>query len=114
MAAQGEREPGDIDMGEGLLDPMAQDNPEQDIVEEEQFFPPQMDPKPEMDAAAAESAKYDTSPPLPHQNPPPIPAETVHPSIPDMAQICAMLAVMSANMNETREQIKKQHKQNGS
>ena len=54
MAAQDEREPGDIAMGEGLLDPMAQDEEvEQEmlVVEEEQFIPPQMDPEPEMGAA---------------------------------------------------------------
>ena len=76
MAAQGEREPGDIDMGEGLLDPVAQDIIEQEIVgvEEEQFIPPQTDPEPEMGAAAVEAAVYDTSPSL-LQNPSPIPAE---------------------------------------
>ena len=78
-------------------DPMAQDEiPEQDIVvEEQEQLPPHMDPEPEMGAAAA----YDTSPPLLHQNPSPIPAETARPGTPDMAQICAMLAAMSANMN---------------
>ena len=47
MAAQDEREPGDIDMGEGLLDPMAQDIsiPEQDIVVEELELPPTNGPK---------------------------------------------------------------------
>ena len=68
---------------------MAQDIPipEQDIVMEELELPPQMDPKPEMGAAAA----YDASPPLLHQNPSPIPAETAHQSAPDMAQLIAML-----------------------
>ena len=56
--------------------------------------PPQMDPEPEMGVAAA--VAYDTSPPLPHQNPPPIPAEMVHPSVPDMAQVCVMLAGVTA------------------
>ena len=52
--------------------PMAQDIPipEQDIVIGEQEPPPQMDPKPEMGAAAAEAAAYDTSPPPLRQNPP--------------------------------------------
>ena len=116
MAAQGERELGDIVMGEGLLDPMAQDEEvEQEMlgVGEEQFFPPQMDPEPGMGAAAAaEAAVYDTSPPLPHQNPPPIPAETVRPGTPDMAQIYAMLAAMSANMEANTREIKKQRKRN--
>ena len=79
MAAQDERESGDIDMGEGLLDPMAQDEEvEQEMlgVEEEQFIPPQMDLEPEMGAAAAEAAVCDT--PLPHlrQIPSPTPSET--------------------------------------
>ena len=42
---------------------MAQDIPEQDIVMGELELPPQMDPKPEM-GAAAEAAVYDTSPSL--------------------------------------------------
>ena len=63
MAAQDEREPGDIVMGEGLLDPMAQDIPKQEQIS------PQMDPKPKM------AAVYGTSPSL-LRNPPPIPAET--------------------------------------
>ena len=49
MVAQGEREPGDIDMGEGLLDPMAQDEEvEQEMLvveEEEQFFSPTNGPR---------------------------------------------------------------------
>ena len=48
MAAQSEREPGVVDMGEGLLDPMAQDEEvEQEmlVVEEEQFFPPTNGPR---------------------------------------------------------------------
>ena len=48
-------------------DPMAQDEiPEQDIVVEELELTPQMDPEPEMGAAAA----FDTSLPPLHQNPP--------------------------------------------
>ena len=47
------------------LDPMAQDIPEQDIVMGELELPPQMDPKPEMGAVAAEAAVYDTPPPSP-------------------------------------------------
>ena len=46
-----------------VLGPMAQDIPEQDIVMGELELPPQMDPEPEMGAAAAEAAVYDTSPP---------------------------------------------------
>ena len=62
-----------------------------------------MDLEPEMGAAAAEAAVYDTSPPLPHQDPPPIPAGTVHPSIPGMAQVCAMLAGVTAAMQKMQE-----------
>ena len=72
MTAQGERVLADIVMGEGLLDPIAQDEEvEQEmlVVEEEQFIPPQMDPEPEMGAAAAEAAVYDTSPPSPKPSP---------------------------------------------
>ena len=57
MAAQDEREPGVV-MCNSVLDPMAQDISEQDIVMGEQELPPQMDPKPKM------AAVYDTSLPL--------------------------------------------------
>ena len=83
-----------------VLGPMAQDIPEQDIVMEEQELPPQMDPKPEMGAAAAEAAVYDTSPSPPHKNPPPIPAETVRLSAADTAQLFAIINEMK---NEIRE-----------
>ena len=66
MAAQGERELGDIVMGEGLLDPMAQEEEvEQEMlaVEGEQFIPPQMDLEPEMGAAAAAVCEAPPSPP---------------------------------------------------
>ena len=103
-----------------MLDPMAQEEEiEQEmlVVEGEQFFPPQMDPEPEMGAAAAGAAVHDTSPLLPHQNPPPIPAETVRPGIPDMAQLFAMLVGIrgdiqgiktdaEANTNGMREEMK--------
>ena len=108
MAAQDEREPGDIDMGEGLLDHMAQDEEVEQVMlvaEGEQFIPPQMDLEPEMGAAAAGAAVYDTSPPLPHQNPHPIPAETVHLSAPDIAQLFAMLAGMNEKMNTNAQQL---------
>ena len=97
-------------MGEGLLDPMAQDEEiEREMlgVEEERFIPPQMDPEPGMGAAAAEAAVYDTSPSLPHQNPSPIPAETAQPGTFDMAQLVAILAGMNEkmenNINEKME-----------
>ena len=64
MAAQDEREPGVV-MCNNVLDPMAQKIPKQEQIS------PQMDPKPEMGAAAAEAAVYDTSPSL-LRNPPPI------------------------------------------
>jgi len=79
-------------MCNSLLGPMAQDIPEQDIVMGELELPPQMDPEPKM------AAVYDTSPPLPHQDPPPIPAETARPGAPVMAQLFAILAGMEANL----------------
>ena len=76
---------------------MVQDIPEQDIVMGELELPPQMDPKPEMGAAAAEAAVYDTFPSL-LQNPP-ILAESAQLSAPNIAQLIAMLAAMNANTN---------------
>ena len=114
MASQGEREPVVLGMDEGLLESMVQDgDPEQDIGVQGQE-PPQMDPEPEMGAATA--VVYDTPPPLLHQNPPPIPAETVHPSVPDMAQICAMLAGVTAAMQQMQKGMdtnKRNGKENG-
>ena len=91
MAAQDEREPGVVVMC-SCLDPMVQDTP----VQDESL--PQTNSEPEMGAAAAEAAVYGPSPSL-LRNPPPIPAETARPGTPDMAQICAMLAAMGANIN---------------
>ena len=54
-----------------VLDPMAQDIPEQDIVMGELELPPQMDPEPEMGAAAA--AVCDAPPSPPPSNPLPDP-----------------------------------------
>ena len=86
-----------------MLDPMAQgEEVEQEIlvVEGEQFFPPQMDPEPEMGAAAAEAAVYDTSPSL-LRNPPPIPAETAQPSAPDVSQrVTILLAEIRKNARD--------------
>ena len=65
MAAQGERELGDIVMCSSVLGPMVQDIPGQDIVMGELELPPQMDPKPEM------AAVYDTSSPPPKPSPNP-------------------------------------------
>ena len=51
MAAQGERVSGVVGIDEVMLDPMAQDEiPEQEmlVVEEQEQFPPQMDPEPEI------------------------------------------------------------------
>ena len=67
MAAQSERVPGVVVMSRVVGRPMVQDTPMQDIptpMEEEQYFPPQMDTEPEIGAAAAEAAVYDTSPSL--------------------------------------------------
>ena len=103
MAAQGERELGDIVMGEGLLGPMVQDIIEQEIlgVEEEQFIPPQMDLEPEMGAAAAMAAVYDT--PLPHlrQIPSPTPSEATSdnggPSLLGPSDVAQLMLMMQAN-----------------
>ena len=54
MAAQGERVSEAVVMCSVVGRPMVQDIPEQDIVMGELELPPQMDPKPEMGAAAAE------------------------------------------------------------
>ena len=65
-------------MDVGLLESMAQDEiPEQEMLNEQEQFPPQTDPEPEMGAVAAEAAEYDTPPP-PHlrQIPSPAPSET--------------------------------------
>ena len=101
MAAQGEWVPGVVgivEMCRDNLEPMVQDgDPEQDIVVQVEL-PPQMDPKPEMGAAAAEAAVYDTSPSL-LRNPPPIPAETDHSNAPGMAQLFAMLAEINNEMD---------------
>ena len=107
MAAQGERVSGAIGSC-SVLGPMAQDIPEQDIVMGELELPPQMDPKPEMGAAAAEAAVHDTSLPLLHQNPPPIPAETANPGAFDMAQLIAMLAEMRGETWEMKQEMKEE------
>ena len=98
-----------------MLDPMAQDEEvEQEmlVVEEEQLIPPQMDPQPEMGAAAAEAAVYDTSPSL-LRNPPPIPAETAHSNAPDMAQLVAILARMENGMKDEMEKMRGEMQQIG-
>ena len=96
MESQSERVPG-VDMDLGIVESMAQDEiPVQDIpIEMQVEFPPQTDPEPEMGVAAA--TVYDTSPPPLRQNPP-ILAESAQPRAPDMAQLCAMLAGVNANM----------------
>ena len=99
MASQGERELGLLEMDEGVLESMVQDGiPVQDIpINVQEQYLPQLNPEPEMGAAAA--AAFDTPPPpLLHQNPPPIPAETVHPGAFDMAQLVAILAGMENRM----------------
>ena len=90
MAAQGERVSGAIDIDAMLSESMVQDEEaEQEmlVVEEQEQSPPQMDLEPEMGAAAA----CDTSPPLLHQNPSPIPAESAQPSTFDMGRLLARI-----------------------
>ena len=73
MASQGERVLGVVGMCSSNLESMVQDEiPEQDIGVQEQFFP-QMNPEPEMGAAAA--AVCDTPPPHLRQSPSPLPSE---------------------------------------
>ena len=82
---------------------MVQDgDPEQEMLVVQDELP-QLNPEPEMGVAAA--AAFDTSPPLLHQNPPPIPAETVHPSAPDMAQLFAMLAGMKGDLQQMNSKM---------
>ena len=61
-----------------------------------------MDPEPEMGAAAAEAAVYDTSPSL-LRNPPPILAESAQPSTFDMGRLLAVLAGMENRMENNME-----------
>ena len=68
---------------------------------QEQFFP-QMDPEPEMGAAAA--TEYDTSPPL-LRNLPPSLAETAHAGASDIAQLFAMLAGMRGETQQMNQNI---------
>ena len=64
MASQGEREPGVVEMDEGVLESMVQDgDPEQEMLVVEEQELPQMDPEPEMGAAAAAVCDAPPSPP---------------------------------------------------
>jgi len=107
MEFQSERELG-VDMDLEFVESMVQDEiPEQEMLVVQDELP-QPNPEPEMGVAAA--AAYDTSPPPLRQNPP-ILVESAQPSAPDMAQLCAMLAGMNANMqamNANMEGINKQ------
>ena len=117
MAAQGEREPGVVDMEGGLLDPMAQDKEvEQEmlVVEEEQFIPPQMDSEPEMGAAA----EYGTPPPHLRQIPSPTPSETATDNggagLSSPSAIAQMMEMITQVMRgETREMMQGMKKKNG-
>ena len=105
MAAQDEREPGVVVMC-SVLDPMVQDTPVQDIpIPEQDESLPQMDPEPEMGAAAAEAAVHDTSPPPLYQNPPTL-AKSAQPVTVDMAQLFATLAGISGDIHGMKEEIK--------
>ena len=107
MASQGERVLGVVGMCSNNLESMARDGTcnfnqrgsSTPYLVQEQFLP-QMNPEHEMGAAAA--VAYDTSPSL-LRNPPPIPAETAHPSAPDMAQLFAMLAEINNKMDDMEE-----------
>ena len=83
----------------------------QDIpIPVQEQFPPQLNSEPEMGAAAA--AAYDTSPSL-LRNPPPIPAETAHPSASDIAQLFAMMAELNRNMNAHTQTLREEMQQMG-
>ena len=104
MAAQDEREPGVVGSSSSVLDPVAQDIPEQEMLVVEEELPPQMDPEPEM---GAEAVAYDTSPPPLRQNPPIRLEQSAVDVI--LQAINGMNERMEANtkgMNETREEIK--------
>ena len=102
MEFQGEWVPG-VEMDLEMLESMAQDeNPEQEMLVEQEQFLPQPTPEPEMGAAAA--AMYDTSPPPLRQNPP-ILAESAQPSAPDMAQLFAILAGISGDMQGMKSEM---------
>ena len=106
MASQGERELGILGMSfnlEAMVQDKipVQDTPEQDIIVQEQSLP-QMNPEPEMGAAAA--AEYDTSPSL-LRNHPLIPAETAHPRARGVAQLFAMLVEMSNKMDTNARKL---------
>ena len=106
MASQGERESGVLEIDVMLDEPMAQDgDPEQEMLVVEEQELPQMDPEPEMGAAAA--AAYDTSPPL-LRNPPPIPAETAQPSALDM-----ILQALSGMENRIMQAFRSEMRQMG-
>ena len=108
MASQGEREPGVLEMDVGLVESMAQDeSPEQEMLNEQEQFPPQPNPEPEMGAAAA--AVYDTSPPPLRQNPP-ILAESAQPSVLDM--ILQAMNEMKTNAQEMNNKMKANLKEN--
>ena len=85
------------------VESMVQDkSPEQEMLVVQEQFPLQPNPEPEMGTAAA--AVDDTSPSL-LRNPPPIPAETAHPSALDMAQLFAMLAEIKKNVRDFMERM---------
>ena len=90
------------------VESMVQDEiPVQDIpINVQVELPPQINSEPEMGAAAAEAAVYDTSPSL-LRNPPPIPAETAHPRAPGVAQLFAMLTKMTNGINNKMDEMSK-------
>ena len=106
MESLGERELGVLGMDEELLESMVQDeSPEQEMLVVQDELP-QLNPEPEMGAAAA--AEYDTPPPHLRQSPSPTPGE----STPDGKAIAAdppnvgqLLMALLAQMNEMKEEI---------
>jgi len=114
MESQGEREPGVLEMDVGLLESMAQDGvPEQEMLNEQEQFPPQTDPEPEMGAQGSRRMTHPPSPPrLLRQNPSPAPSETatdnggsvlLGPS--DIAQLMLMMQANTQQMSEMNEKM---------
>jgi len=102
MAVQGEREQGVLDLE--MLDSMAQDEMTmQNMPIMQVEHPPQPNLEPEMGAGAA--AVYDT-PPLPGQNPSPVPSETAADNGGSgIAQLILMMQAMSGDMQEMNNKM---------
>uniref|UniRef100_A0A8C4PWU0 Uncharacterized protein n=1 Tax=Eptatretus burgeri TaxID=7764 RepID=A0A8C4PWU0_EPTBU len=98
MESQGEWEPGVVRMDVECVESMAQDeNPEQEMLVVQEHELPQLNPEPEMGAAA--TVAYDTSPPPLRQNPPIL----VEPSALD--RILQVITANTQQMNEMKTKM---------